>query len=250
VLVAGGEHRGVSGVGHRRAHHPRDAAEPGQGLLRPVRVEVDLEGVRDRLQKGALGVGDPVRPLVVSDPGHSRGQLGDGVVVVAEGAVPRSSVGHQVEPGDALLRGLDQIEAEVVVDGERETADLADRLGAPLELVGVVIHQPLSAETAARLLVRAEHQGDGASRRHPGPRPGAHHAEHHGVEVLHVHRTAAPDAAVGDLPGERRHRPVVGVGGHHVQVAVHQQRRDVAVHALRGPAGHESGPTGSTLEEL
>ena len=59
------------------------------------------------------------------------------------------------------------------------------------------------------------------------PRDREHHADH----VLHVDRAAAPDVAVLDGAGERVHAPVGGLGGHHVEVAVDQQRAAVRVGA-------------------
>ena len=75
----------------------------------------------------------------------------------------------------------------------------------------MLLDEPARAQSAAGLLVRGEDQPDRAPRRRSGAGPSADDAEHHGVEVLHVHRAAAPDAAVDHLAGERGHRPVVGV---------------------------------------
>ncbi len=108
----------------------------------------------------------------------------------------------------------------------REAADLADRLGAALEELRVVVDQPVRAEPAAGLLVGHERQHDVARRLAAAAR--AHSpddGERHRVHVLHVDRAAAPDAAVDDLAGERVDRPVGGVGRHDVEVAVDQQRR-------------------------
>ena len=122
-------------------------------------------------------------------------------------------VGDQVQPGHALLGGLDQVEPQVVADGQREAADLADRLArSPRRSRGGAstsqcAPRPLPASSSAVKTSRIGRRG-----RHAGPGPGPDDAEHHGVEVLHVDRAPAPDAAVDDLAGERRHRPVVGVG--------------------------------------
>ncbi len=57
----------------------------------------------------------------------------------------------------ALLGGLDQVQPCVaaVLAGhrQRETADLADRLGDAVEEVGAVVDEPVAAELAAGLLV-------------------------------------------------------------------------------------------------
>ena len=55
--------------------------------------------------------------------------------------------------------------------------------------------------------------------------------------VLHVDRAAAPDVAVLDRAGERVHAPVRRLGGHHVEVAVQQQRAAGRVGA-REPGEH------------
>ena len=99
-----------------------------------------------------------MRPLVRADPGHGAGQRGDGVVVVAEGAVTGVPVRDQVEPGQTLLRGLDQVEPQVVADGHREPANLADALLTALENLGVLLDQPQRALGAAGLLVGGEDQ--------------------------------------------------------------------------------------------
>src|SRR6478752_6589644 len=73
-----------------------------------------------------------------------------------------------------------------------------------------------------------------------GTRP--YDGEQHGVEVLHVDRTAAPHVAVLDLAGERVDLPVLRGGGYDVEVAVEQQRSPVPgrpaapVRQDRGPA--------------
>ena len=130
----------------------------------------------------------------------------------------------QPHPGQALLGGLDEVEAQVVADGDAEAADLADRLGAALEQVGVLVDQPAGAELAAGLLVGDEGQHDVARRLDAGAGPVADQRQHHRVHVLHVDRAAAPDVAVALLAGERVHAPLGRIGGDDVEVAVHQQR--------------------------
>ncbi len=156
--------------------------------------------------------------------------------------MPGLAFGDQSQPGDALLRGLDQVEPQVVGDGDREAAHLADRLRAALEDLGVRIRQPQRALLTAGLLVGGEHEPQRPARRLPGSSPRPDHAQHHGVEVLHVDGAPPPEAAVDDLPGERWLRPVVGVRRNHIEVPVDQQRAHRAVGALRLPVGHQRRP--------
>jgi hypothetical protein len=74
--------------------------------------------------------------------------------------VARGAGRGQAHPRHALLRRLDHVEPQVVVHRQREAADLADRLGAALEQLRVVLHQPLGAEDAPGLLVGHEGQHD------------------------------------------------------------------------------------------
>ncbi|GAA5017179.1 hypothetical protein GCM10025734_67580 [Kitasatospora paranensis] len=59
-------------------------------------------------------------------------------------------------PVHALLRRLDQVQPDLVVDGEGEAPDLADALGDALEQLGVLVDQEAGAVGAAGLLVRDE----------------------------------------------------------------------------------------------
>ena len=199
-------------------------------------IQLDPERLRDGVQERPLGVGDLVRPLVRPDPGHGGGQLGDRVVVVAERAVAGLAVGDQVEPGHPLLGSLHQIEPQVVVHGQREPADLADRLGAALQQIGPVLHHPDRAFRATGLLVGGEDHPDRPTGGPPRAGTVPDDAQQHGVEVLHVDSAATPDAVVGDLGGERRHGPVGGVGRYHVEVAVDQQRAQARIGARRAPS--------------
>ena len=132
----------TSSVGDLQA---RDLAQPVEEL--PHRV-VDAQR-------------EPVRP----QPRDGRRDLGDGVVVVQERPVPRHPARPQPHPAQALLRRLDQVEP-LLVDREREPADLPDRLGAPREEVRPVLHQPLRAERPTRLLVGDEREDEVARRHH------------------------------------------------------------------------------------
>ena len=73
---------------------------------------------------------------------------------------PGRAVHREPHPVHALLGGLDQVEPQVLVDGEREAADLADRLRHALEQLRVVVDQVPRAEHAARLLVGEEGEHD------------------------------------------------------------------------------------------
>ena len=161
-------------------------------------------------------------PLVTADPGHGLGQLGDRVVRVHHGPVPGGALGGQAQPRDPPLRGLHQVES-APADRDAVPADLTDRLGDTLEQARVLVHQPVRAPPAARLLVRGEHEQHITRRPPTLPQPLADDRQDHGVHVLHVHRAAAPDAAVGDLAGERIVPPVGRVGRHDVKVTVDQQ---------------------------
>jgi hypothetical protein len=87
----------------------------------------------------------------------------------------------------------------------------------------MLFHQEPGAVFGGVLLVGGErqHQVTGGAHTVAGPVP--HHREQHRHRVLHVDRAAPPQHPVAHLPGERRHRPLGGVGGHHVQVTVHEQ---------------------------
>ena len=173
-----------------------------------------------------------------ADPGDRLGQLGDRVVGVQHRAVAGRAARGQPHPGHALLGDLDQVEA-LAADRRAEAADLADRLGDAFEEVGMVVDQPARAVVAARLLVGQERQHDVPRRPAALPEPLPDHGEDHRVHVLHVHRAAAPDAAVTDLAGERVDLPVRRVGGDHVEVAVDQQGRPGRVRP--GDPGHHAG---------
>ena len=113
-LVAGVQHRRVGRVRHGGADHPGDRAEPGEGLLGIVGADLDAEHVLDGVEELPLRGMDPRRPAVVADPGDRLGEAGDGVVVVAHRAVAGRALRDQVQPGDALLGGLDEVEPPVV----------------------------------------------------------------------------------------------------------------------------------------
>src|SRR5215207_2637579 len=114
VLVAGGEHGGVGGVRHRRCNHPREPAKVGQTLLELVRIKINFECLGNRLEEGSLRVGDLPRPLVGAEPGDRRAQLSDRILVVSEGTMPGLALSNQIEPRHSFLRGLDEVEPEII----------------------------------------------------------------------------------------------------------------------------------------
>ncbi|GES33176.1 hypothetical protein San01_56640 [Streptomyces angustmyceticus] len=131
---------------------------------------------------------------------------------------------------------------------KEKAADLADRLRDALEEVRVVVDEVARAVGAARLLVREERQHDVARRLAAGAQPVADDGQRHRVHVLHVDRAPSPEAAVGDLAGERVVGPVVGVGRHDVGVPVDEQAGPRAVLAL--DPGDRRGPALVGLEDL
>ncbi len=163
-------------------------------------------------------------------------------------SVARCAVHGQPHPGDPLLRRLDQVEPQVVPDGEAEPADFADCLCHAVEQLRVVVHGPVRTELAAGLLVGQEREYDGPAREPSRAYPVADHRQDHRVHVLHIDRAPAPYTAIGDLAGERIMRPVGGVGRDHIQVSVDQQRVGPGRIRSVDPCHHRS-PTGLGLED-
>ena len=186
------------------------------------------------------------------DPRDGFGQPGDGVLVVHERTVPRPSAGLEPHPGDPLLSGFDQVQPLPVVHGVAEAAHLADRDIDTVEEVGSVLDQPVRAESATGLLIGEERHHQRTAAAPTGADPVADDGEHHRVHVLHVDCAAAPQhrhaAVVGDLAGERRVCPVVGVGRHDIEMAVQQQSRSVGVGAF--PTREDTGATRCRLDQL
>ena len=141
-----------------------------------------------------------------------------------------------------------EIEPQLLVDGEGEAADLADRLGDALEEVGVLVDEVPRAVRAAGLLVGEEGEHDVARGLAAAAQPVAYDRQRHRVHVLHVDGAAAPHAAVGDLAGEGVVGPVRRVGRYDVGVAVDEQRGPGRVLAL--DPGHGRGAARVRLEDL
>ena len=167
-------------------------------------------------------------------------------------AVTGSALGGQLHPGEALLGGLDQVEPQLVVDGEAEPADLADRHSDALEQVRSVLDEPVRPEVAAGLLVGEEREHERPARSASGPQSVADDRQDHRVHVLHVDGAAPPHhrhaPVVVDLGGERRVRPVVGVRRDDVEVPVQQDRVGVRLLALH--AGEDTRASWGCLDEL
>jgi hypothetical protein len=227
-------------AGHR-AEHPVE-------LLAVRRIQLDAERVADLGEEPLDRRRDVQRELVAAQPGHRLAQLRDGVVLRQHRAVAGGALGGQPDPGHALLSGLDHVQPGVVVDAQAEAADLADRLGAALEQLRLVGHQPLGPVDAAGLLVGDERQHHVARGLAAGAHPVPDDRQHHGVHVLHVDRSAAPHAPVGNLRRERVVGPLLGLGRHDVEVAVDQQRVASRVGALH--AGDHARTTWCGLVQL
>ena len=255
-LVTGRQHRGVGAVAHRRRDEVggrpesrQQRVDPAAQLLRGRGVQAGLDAVQfgePGQRRGHRGR-QPHRPAVLADPGHGGGQLADRVVRVDLRAVPGAARGGEPQPRRAPLTGPDRVQPQPGPRVEGEGPRFADALGAALEQLRVVPHQVVGAEGGAVLLVRGEGQHDVAARAAALAGPGPDDRQHHRVHVLHVDRAAPPDHPVADLTGERVHRPVGGLGGHHVQMAVDQQ--GVGVRIRPGDAGHHVGAAGSRLDQ-
>ncbi len=156
---------------------------------------------------------------------------------------PGRAARGQPHPGMPFSAVSIEVEPQVVVDGEGEAADLADRLGAALEQVRVVVDQPAARRRCRRPPRRrgrrARRRAAACARcasRSPDDR------QHHRVHVLHVDRAAAPDAAVAISPENGCARPVGRVGRHDVEVAVDQQRRPATGRRPRSGRPRWPGP--------
>ena len=137
---------------------------------------------------------------VVADPADRLGEAGDRVVVVAHRTVAGPTLRDQVQPGQALLRRLDEVEP-LVVHTQGESANLTDGLAAVGDELGVRAREPGGTERAAGLFVRGEDEPDRATRRPSLAHPLAHHRQHDRVEVLHVRPRLDPRRS------RRRSRP-------------------------------------------
>ena len=242
---------------------PADEPEPVERPLQVVAVagQVTAGELAERGEERIGGLGALHRELVLAQRGHRPGEPGHGVVPARSGGVPGGPPREQPRPADALLRGGEQVGTAGVrgigggILGHRdgEPADLADRLGHTGEQLGPVLHQPLRAPYAARLLIGQEGQDEVTARdgAHPRQRPGDRHDG--AGETLHVHRAPpvqhlAVPTVLADLGGERRDAPVRRVDRHDIQVRVHEQRTGGRV-AARDP-DDEVAPARRRLDVL
>ena len=104
-------------------------------------------------------------------------------------------------------------------------AALADGVAHVREALRVLLDEILRAVRAADLLVGDDDQQH-VARRSIALGVGAQHSGgHHSDGALVVQRAAPPDHAVGDLGVERRMRPRLILGAHHVDMGFQHQRR-------------------------
>ena len=123
--------------------------------IRAARAE--LLDQRLGVLRGRLGAGQLGRPRRAAPPssgvsrtGHSWAPIRATAAVssvtalssVDHRAVAGAAAGGQPHPGHALLGGLDEVDP-LPADGRAEAADLADRLGAALELLAVLLDDDL-----------------------------------------------------------------------------------------------------------
>ena len=127
-------------------------------------------------------------------------------------------------------RGLDQVEPQLVAEGEREAADLADRLGAALEEVGVVVDQPVRAVACRRPPRRRGRQHEVAlglaARRAAMSRTTARIIASMSFMSTAPRPQTQPSAI---SPANGSTCQSLGLRRHDVEVAVHEQRVAAAV---------------------
>ena len=126
----------------------------------------------------------------------------------------------QAHPAHALLRSLDRVEPEVIANGDRESPDLAYCLRDAFEDLGSIRSEPMSAVTAAGLLVGKQQDHDVATGANTFSTPAPKHGQDHGVHVLHVNSATAPDESLVNLGRERRMGPIGGDRRHDVEMTV------------------------------
>ena len=129
---------------------------------------------------------------------------------------------------------------------DAEAADLADRLGDPLEHLRVVVHDPVAAEQSPGLLIGKEPENEVTRRFQTRSCEMADIGQHHGVHILHVDRTSPPDAAVPQLRGERIHLPVNGIGRHDIEVSMNGQSRTASIRSV--DTHKDTGAPGCALD--
>ncbi len=242
VLVPGGQARGI---GRRAQRGPDEAGCRARALREGVGIaRVVTRDVGEARQERTRGVGESDGPFGATEGRDGLGESGDGVVGVQTAAVSGPPAGDELDPDEGLLPDLQQVGA-AVADGDRVAAHLADGLGGAGEPLGAVLHDACRALDAAVLLVGEERHDHVALGLLPRAQQIGDGGQDHGIHVLHVDRSAAPQDAVADLSREGIDAPVLGDGGHHVEVSVQDQCRLVAV-ATR----HAGADVGAALDGL
>jgi hypothetical protein len=157
------------------------------------------------------------------------------------------AAGGQPEPQRYLLSHLHR-EHHVVAEAGAAAA-LVQQVADAGEDVRMVLDQPAGAVGAAGLLVGGGDEQHVAPQGFAGGVQGQEGLQVGDADALHVERPAAPDVTVADLAGKRRHLPVAGVGGHHVDVVQqHQGRLAAALEArpkVAAPGRRLSGAVGN-----
>ena len=170
----------------------------------------------------AGGVGEADRPFGAAECRHGLGELRDGVVGVEAGAVCRAAARDEPDPDQRLLAHLQQVRP-AIADSDRVAADLADRLRRAREPLGLVLDDERGALDSAVLLVGEEREDEVALGLLARAQDVGDRGQDHGVHVLHVDRTAAPQHPVADLAREGIDAPVLGDGGDDVEVTVQNE---------------------------
>ncbi len=226
-----------------RVEHPVGDAGAEQPAQR--RRERDRQLSRDRLDHHARHGRDVNGEPAAVDPLEQPPQRAHRASLDRHRAVARAPAQARPRPADLLLGDHDRIEG-APGDVHAERAELADGVAHPLEQLGVLAHEELGAERAARLLVGHQAEDHVARRPAPGCLRAHERRQHHRHAALHVERAAPPHEAVVLLTGERRVAPASG-GGDDVDVSLQQQRRRAAL-ALQ--ARDEARPVGLGCHDL
>ena len=217
----------VSGRGIEQPIHER-AQRFVEGIAHPLELEPDRR--RDVHRQPRLIESREH----LSEPGHRAASHRDRAVA----ARPSQAQDHLAA---TLFGDHDRIE-RAAAQMLSLAAALPDRVLDSSEQVGVLVDQPAGPEHPARFLVREQGQDQiprgavfGSAQRR---------VDHHRHAALHVERAATPHVAADDLRGERRMGPGLPDSRHHVDVALQQQRRSLA---LSLHARDQVGPAGSAF---
>ena len=133
------------------------------------------------------------------------------------------AVGDQTKPGNALLGRLQKIGA-LPADGCREAAHFRDRFSSALEQLRTLVHGVTGAVFTASLLVGEKGEDNVPLGLPSGSGQIPHDGQDHGIHVLHVNGTAAPDESILQFRAEGIHGPLIAQCGNNVKVSVYYQR--------------------------